>query len=332
MFDGNQVVQIKWNNTNKDWYESKGYTYTKRYDSFDIFAKDLSPSSRVKIKAKCDYCNNDYDTQFAVLINGRKIIPKDCCSNCTGKKSSNVSKQKRAIKKISLAKQICEKNNYQLITTIEEYTDAKMNVRFICPKHGEQTMSLDNLIRGHKCIKCSYEERGKKLRHDIEYIKSTIESINNNILLNPYDYIDTHTNNLNIQCSCGKTFTTSFSNYTKYNVNKCYSCSCKESLGEQRIREFLESHNIKFEQEKRFEDCRDIKPLPFDFYLPEYIMCIEFDDPHHYKNIYFNNHEITKKHDKIKNEYCQKHNIDLLRISYLEGDNIKDIISKKLNL
>ena len=286
----------------------------------------------MRIKAICDYCNNKYETCFVVLMNGRKIIQKDCCPNCTGKKASEVSKQKRANKHISLAKNVCDENGYILITTIDEYVDVKMDIKFICPKHGAQTMMFDNFIRGHKCKPCSYEERGNNLKHDVRYVKEYIESINDNKLLNPDDYDGVLVCNLNIQCSCGNVFTTSFTNYSKHNVNTCFSCSCKESSGEQRIRKFLESVNILFEQEKRFDDCRDIKPLPFDFYIPKKNLIIEFDGIHHFKETGFGNYKITKMHDDIKNQYCKDNDIDLLRIPYWDGNDIEKIISDKLSL
>jgi very-short-patch-repair endonuclease len=208
-----------------------------------------------------------------------------------------------------------------------------MDVEFICPKHGKQKMILDNLLRGHKCIECSYEERGINLRHDVQYVINYIESVNGNKLLNPEDYKDTTIRNLNIRCSCGNIFTTSFSNYSKHGVNTCYSCSCKESDGEQCIRKFLETNYIEFIQEKRFEDCRDNKPLPFDFYLPQYNLIIEFDGQLHYEPRFGMEQLIqTQKHDKIKNQYCKDNNINLLRIPYLDGHNIEEIISKQLNL
>lgn len=332
MFNRYQTVKIKWNNTNREWYESKGYIYTKRYDSFDVLAKDLSPRSNAKIKALCDYCNKEYDACFVTLMDGRKIISKDCCPNCSGKKSSEVSRMKRAKKYIGLAQDVCDKNGYILMTTVEEYVDVKMDVEFICHKHGIQTMMLDNFIRGHKCKPCSYEERGNNLRHDIQYVKEYIENVNGNKLINPEDYEGTLIQNLNIQCSCGNVFTTSFTNYSRHNVNTCFSCSCKESLGEQRIRKFLESINVCFEQEKRFDDCRDVKPLPFDFYIPKNNLIIEFDGKHHFEETGFGNHESTKRHDKIKNQYCNDNGIDLLRIPYWNGNDIEKIISDKLNL
>ena len=333
MFDENQIVQVRWNNSNRKWYESKGYIFTKRNDFFDVYAKDLTLRSNTRVKAICDYCGEEYDTCFVVLIDGRKIIQKDCCRNCTGKKTSEVSKQKRAEKYIGLAQKLCKKNNYILLTTVNDYIDLHMDIEFICPKHGYQTMMLDNFIRGHQCIDCSYEERAKNLRHDIEYIKSYIESINGNKLLNPEDYKDTLTRNLNILCSCGNVFTTSFSNYGKHGVDTCYSCSCKESVGEECIRKYLELNKIEFVQEKRFVDCRDNKPLPFDFYLPNYNLIIEFDGQQHYEPKFGEDSFVqTQKHDKIKNQYCKDNNINLLRIPYFESNNIEKIIAKQLNL
>lgn len=333
MYDENQIVQVRWNNSNREWYESKGYNFTKRNDYFDVFVKDLSPHSSKKIIVTCDYCGSIYETQYALITSGRKIVSKDCCAYCTGKKTSDVSRKKRAVKKISLARKICTENGYTLLTTVDDYIDTKMDVHFICPKHGKQTMMLDNFVHGHKCKLCSYEKRGDNLKHDVEYVRRVIESSNGNILLNPDDYKDTNTRNLIIKCSCGNEFVTSFANYSRYNVNTCYSCSCKESSEERRIRKFLELNNIEFVQEKRFDNCRDIKPLPFDFYLPKYNLIIEFDGYHHYhNNTLWGNKEYTQKHDEIKNQYCKSNNIDLLRIPYWEGSNVENIISAKLNL
>ena len=94
----------------------------------------------------------------------------------------------------------------------------------------------------------------------------------------------------------------------------------------------MEFNEIDFEQEKRFDDCRDIRPLPFDFYLSNYNLIIEFDGRQHFEEFGFGNHMVTVKHDKIKNQYCQSHGIDLIRIPYWEGDNIENIIQNKLNL
>ena len=51
----NQMVEISWTPTTKDWLESKGYKFTKYRDKIMIKAEDLQPNSHVKIIAQCDY-------------------------------------------------------------------------------------------------------------------------------------------------------------------------------------------------------------------------------------------------------------------------------------
>lgn len=101
----------------------------------------------------------------------------------------------------------------------------------------------------------------------------------------------------------------------------CKFCTIKFSHGANEIREILIKNNIKFELEKYFSDCKDQKPLPFDFYLPDYNTLIEFDGEQHYKPVSnFGGEEKFKVqvlHDKIKNEYCLKNNIHLIRIPYI---------------
>lgn len=332
MYDENQIIKMRWNNFNQEWYESKGYKYNGKREEFDICVKDLPEHSSAKINATCDYCGDDYLTQYASIINGRKIIQKDACHHCATKKANEISRQKRAAKYIGLAKKFCEEKGYVLLTTENEYTDIKMFVDFVCPKHGKQTIRLEVLLRGGGCLPCAIEYRARKLSLGIDEVKVRIESINNNTWLNPEDYINNHTTNLKILCSCGNIFTTSFMCYED-GTNKCSRCSQKESRGEEQIRKFLELNKIDFVQEKRFDDCRDKIPLPFDFYLPLYNLIIEFDGKHHYEPTYGEEHHMsTVKHDKIKNQYCEDNNINLLRIPYWEGNNIEDIISKQLNL
>ena len=332
MYDENQIVKIKWNNTNRSWYESKGYVYTKRFDEFNVFAKDLPLGSACRINAICDYCGCSYSTSFAVLINGRKSHSKDSCPHCASKKVNDINFNRRAEKQFSQLKEICTKYGYTLLTKQEDYTDVKMIVDFICPIHGIQHMMLDNLKRGHKCIQCSYSDRFNNVRLDKDFVEKSINSTNNNIWLNPNEYTNCIDRNLKIKCGCGNIFITSFVNYYKHNINRCHYCSQKESVGELRIRKFLEENHIDFEQEKRFIDCKDKRILPFDFYLPLKNTCIEFDGQQHFQNIFGDvAFENTKRHDKIKNDYCNNNGIRLIRIPYYDGNKIEDILSEKLN-
>ena len=72
-------------------------------------------------------------------------------------------------------------------------------------------------------------------------------------------------------------------------------------------------------------------PLPFDFYLHDYNVCIEYDGIQHFKPIeYFGGEEAFQKrqlNDKIKTEYCIDNHITLIRLPYtLSEDEIKNIV------
>lgn len=335
----NQYFEIAWNNSNRKWFESLGYGKYKRGEKINVRAEDLTHSSKTEVKVICDYCNESYDTSFAVYYKGHEKFPKDCCSKCAGKKTSEVSFIKRREKAWKQLEYFCKEKNYKLITQKEEYTDIHMKIKYLCPKHGEKTGTIDNMIHGHGCIDCKNEEMVYIMQYDKNYIEEFINSINGNKLLNKDDYINIHLRNLNIKCKCGNVYTTSFSNYKNHYVRQCLSCSCKHSKYESYITSILQNMNIEFIPEKRFTDCRDIKPLPFDFYLQNYNLIIEYDGEGHYLESFYefrsdNPREALlnrQRKDEIKNKYCKEHKIHILRIPYWEQDNIKAIILDKLN-
>jgi hypothetical protein len=106
--------------------------------------------------------------------------------------------------------------------------------------------------------------------------------------------------------------------------------SCKESSGEREIRNFLINNNILFESQHTFSNCRNKLPLPFDFYLTDYNICIEYDGRQHYKiNEFFGGEKTFEQlliNDNIKNEYCKEKNIKLLRIKFTEHNEIEKIL------
>ena len=108
---------------------------------------------------------------------------------------------------------------------------------------------------------------------------------------------------------------------------------CKSSKGEMKIFEYLKNKKIKFISQKKFTDCVNIVELPFDFYLPNYNLCIEYDGILHYEDKFDNPEEfkLIKRRDRIKTKYCKDNNINLLRIPYLEFNNIEKILEETLS-
>lgn len=95
---------------------------------------------------------------------------------------------------------------------------------------------------------------------------------------------------------------------------------CNTSKGEKTIANWLNKNNISYEQQKTFDSCRNKLPLPFDFYLTDYNIAIEYNGKQHYEPIdYFGGEEAFKKvvmRDKIKENYCSENNICLIKIAY----------------
>jgi hypothetical protein len=113
-------------------------------------------------------------------------------------------------------------------------------------------------------------------------------------------------------------------------------CSlCYSSIGETIIRDFLIKHNIEYHKEYSFANCNSQKgfPLRFDFYLPAYNSCIEYDGLQHFQQVRDNTREgflYRQLNDKIKDEFCKTNNIKLIRINYKQQNQIYPILNGEL--
>ncbi len=194
------------------------------------------------------------------------------------------------------------------------------------------TTTYSNLIYTphiNYCKECAIRHLSELKSFDIEYIKEKIEENNYKLLSNEYK---NNTTQLLICCDKGHEYTTTYQAF--HQGERCPICN--QSKGEKRVGDFLMQYNIVYKEQYRFNDCRFKKPLPFDFYLSEYNILIEYDGEYHYK---FTRHKNTfdkfvetKIRDTIKNIYCQNNNIKLIRIPYWDFDNIESILIKELNL
>ena len=90
-----------------------------------------------------------------------------------------------------------------------------------------------------------------------------------------------------------------------------------------------------------FNGCKDKKKLPFDFAVFDekrnLLFLVEYDGEHHFHPVRYKtfqnadkNYSICKKHDEIKNNFCKRNNIDLVRIPYYERKDLYKILYKKL--
>lgn len=106
------------------------------------------------------------------------------------------------------------------------------------------------------------------------------------------------------------------------------------SKGEQRIRKYLRKNKIKYVSQKKFKACRFKRVLPFDFYLPQLKILIEYQGKQHYEPVkHFGGKKafnLQKRKDKIKRAYAKKRKILLITISYKSFKTIEKILKRRL--
>ena len=137
-----------------------------------------------------------------------------------------------------------------------------------------------------------------------------------------YDYslIDYKNTKIDVDIKC-KIHGIFQQNYDSHVRKGCGCPKCRISKGEKAIEKILNNLDIKYITQKTFDDCRNKNKLPFDFYIQEYNVCIEFDGEQHYRVHKIWGYEKfmnTQLNDKIKTDYCEKNNIHLIRIKFDE--------------
>ena len=193
----------------------------------------------------------------------------------------------------------------------------------ICSIHGEFKQSPNDHAQGYGCPECG----GSRKLSNKEFIDRS-----NCVHNNKYDYSETkYINNASkVKIICKKHGL--FSQRAGHHL-KGHGCKfCKSSKGEEKIRTYLQKRKIFFEEQKWFKECKNIDPLPFDFYLPEKNILIEYDGEQHFRerSLYAKNGEFEKikKRDEIKTNFAIENAIKIVRISYKEFDKVENILEK----
>jgi len=275
--------------------------------------------------SKVNYIN--YNTKVKIICKKHGIFkqtPKSHISNMSGCKKCSYENLSTKYSKdsnhfINKSRKIHgNKYDYFLV----KYITAKVNVKIICPKHGIFEQTPSNHHKGFGCDLCGNESTHIKLKKsNTQFIKDSIKTHEHKYNYSMVDYFNA-TTKVKIICKKHGVF-----EQTPNSHLSGHGCPvCKESKGEKFITKFLKKNNLNYTKQKKFNDCIDKNKLPFDFYLDNLNMCIEYDGIQHFKPIeYFGgveNLNYVKKHDKIKTKFCEEKNIKLLRIKYT--DNIEE--------
>ena len=316
---------------------------TKTHNQFVIDLGVVNPDIQVigkyvdiktKVRVRCIIDGYTWNASPRNLLRGRK------CAVCTNHKVvSGINDI--ATTRPDLVKYF--KNKYES----QKYTSGSDKVvDVVCPECGfEDKIRIGNLSRfGFACNGC-YESKHGRQRAPHGYWNKDTMSEYISVNYPGYKLLDvdkTITDSdkiyLKVLIKCPNE---SHPPYWAYWTNiisgyRCFLCSTEDSMshGEKMAMQILDKHNIKYIPQKRYDDCRDVYTLPFDFYLPDYNLIIEIMGEQHEKPVsLFGGQEGFEKrieHDRIKREYLKNNHIPILDIWYYEFDNMEDLIINKI--
>lgn len=215
---------------------------------------------------------------------------------------------------------------YKLITNADEYANSKSKISVLhreCNRVYKTTRN--DIIQGHKCNLCNSTDAKTPEKYLEEF---------NNIAKGQYELLSSYTrgkDKITVKSNlCGHIFKVTAVKFLS--GTRC--TKCRQSTGEKIIKDYLVRNNINFYSQ--YIVYINTIQNRFDFFLPDYNAMIEFDGIQHFEPVaFFGGLEELKNRqhrDKLKNDYCNTNNINLIRIDYTEIESITDILNKELEV
>lgn len=286
-------------------------------------------NKRTKIKCKCTICGNEWDSNPYSLK-----IQKYGCLKCATKRTwDNRRKTTNNFKKEIF-------NIYgNNISILSEYVGSHDKVKCKCNIDGTiwETAPTNLLANKTACPTCCSLQTSIRCRKTNEDFLIQLNKNNPNIV--PLEEYMGDQKKILCSCKIHKDYKWKVAPNKILRKNTgCPKCANTVSSNEVKIQNILLKWGYNFETQKRFKDCRDKLPFPFDVYLKDFNILIEYDGEQHYEIIYKNSgkenkqENLTKiqKHDKIKTDYCKRNNIPLIRIPYWESDDLEYYLFDKM--
>lgn len=253
------------------------------------------------------------------------------CPNCQSKNAG----QQRKISHEEFISRLPKTFNEEY-TLLSAYDRAKTKVLVRHNNCGREYYTYPgNAIRGNGCDYCARKSvQEQKRKHASEDFYQHVSSVDNGEYVILGDYV-TALKKVQIQhLKCGNIYDVRPNDFK----SGCRCPLCYESKGENKIRVFLEKEGIQFKRELSFDNCVYKHKLRFDFGIYDnngkITNLIEFDGKQHYEpSEHFGIQSFieTKSRDAIKDEFCKKKGIKLLRIPYWEFNNIENILGKEVS-
>lgn len=291
--------------------------------TFIGFENDVYKDRRSKIIVQCPI-HGEWKSTIEVFAHRGNGCRK--CGNANKRRYSND-------KAISIIDKYIQDNNLAIKFkgfVDGNYVDAHCKLILECEEHGEwNTTSFNNFLRGKSCPKCGVIKNIEPQRLSEEEVINRINESNKMYHNNRYRFIGfkdgryvNQNTKLILECPEHGTWETSTLPSFYRQHQGCPKCSI--SHGENFISSYLNNNCISFYTQKKFNTCKDKRPLPFDFYLPDYNVLIEYDGRQHFESVKDfggeNNLYYIQSHDAIKTKWAYDNGYLLLRLNYKQSD------------
>lgn len=273
-------------------------------------------NKRTKVQVQCAKCGHLWYTRPDNLLNG------SACPKCvTGTTEEFIAK-------------LNEKFPGLYLTDKTSYVNYRTPVTIQCALCGHEWKNTPAklLFYGNRCKYCF----GSGLKTTEMFTRELSQKYPGKFDLSRVDYKNTDTK-VSVQC----TACLAWLSITPAKLLIGRGCKrCLSSRGEKKVEEWLRAKGLHFLQEHRFPECRDKKPLPFDFYLPELNVAIEYDGIQHFCNDgqgrngqRWGSHDLqgVKRRDAIKTAFCEQRGVRLIRISYKSLNHIEKVLEAELS-
>jgi hypothetical protein len=263
----------------------------------DIRCLDTYVNARTKLKFYHSICDHTWTAL------PRSVLSGIGCPNCCGKHTKSTWQ---------FIPELYAK--FPDIKCIGEYVNGTTPILFEHTSCGTQWEEIpENILRiisGHACPNCS--PYGQKSND--KFISQLLLVTGEIICLE--EYINSGTKLLVQHSVCGNIWKA----WPTHLLQGVGCPACMESKGEKQIRIWLKDHGIPYEPQKRFDGCKRLRILPFDFYLPEINTCIEYQGIQHFEPIDIFGGTVSfekqKINDDIKRNFCKDNNLRLIEINY----------------
>lgn len=287
--------------------------------TINIIGEYIKSNSR--IKCECKDCGYKWEPFVRSLINGI------CCPKCRPKKIKYSTKTTE-----DFINEYYKKYPDSKIKIIGEYINADTPINCKCKTcECEWEAKPSHLLQYSACANCA-----GNLRYTTE---TFIKKLNQNY---PYNNIIVKGKYINakkrIECECGTCHKIWYPKARDLlrgrNCPYCATLKTERTFGI-----FLDSLGISYKPQKKFNDCKNIKPLPFDYEINDErftTFLLEYQGEQHEHPVDFagkgsewaeKNLELRKINDKIKYDFCKNTNRPLEYIWYYENNKIQILIN-----